>query len=134
MDGVPLCKFQELCLRIASDPATFRHGESWRPRNRHAPEGFAGSMHIALAALMIAAALSRSGAQPAKNMAASTFYIAASGEYGKYSKTLTLKGASNLPPRSRLTVHVYDFIGYRAALSVKTLSLPFLRAACLKSP
>lgn len=79
-------------------------------------KGLPVRLRIALAALAIAAALPRSGgAQPAKNMAAPTFYIAASGEYGKYSKTLTLKGASNLPPRSRLTVYVYDFVGYKSS-------------------
>jgi hypothetical protein len=70
---------------------------------------------IALAALMIATALPRSEAQSAKTIAAPTFYIAASGEYEKYSKTLTLKGASNLPSGSRLTIYVYDFIGYKSS-------------------
>lgn len=73
-------------------------------------------VRIALAALIIATALPRSEAMPAETIAAPTFYIAASGEYGKYSKSLTLKGASNLPPGSRLTVYVYDFIGYKRSI------------------
>ncbi len=32
-----------------------------------------------------------------------------------YSPTLTLKGASNLPPGSKLTVFLYDFIGYKSS-------------------
>ncbi|MFZ0935947.1 MAG: hypothetical protein WB579_17855 [Bryobacteraceae bacterium] len=72
-------------------------------------------VRIALAALLIAATLPRSDAQSAKTMAAPTFYIAASGEYSMYSPTLTLKGASNLPPGSKLTVFLYDFIGYKSS-------------------
>jgi hypothetical protein len=89
-------------------------------------KGLLVGVRIGLAALMIAAALPRSGAQPARTTTAPTFYIAASGECGKYSKTLTLKGASNLPSRSRLTVYVYDFIGYKSStLSDATVvSLP----------
>jgi hypothetical protein len=71
-------------------------------------------VRIALVALLIAATLPRSEAQSAKTTAAPTFYIAASGEYSRYSPTLTLKGASNLPPGSKLTVFFYDFIGYKS--------------------
>ena len=67
------------------------------------------------AAVLIAATLPRSEAQSAKTMAAPTFYVAASGEYSKYSPTLTLKGASNLPPGSKLTVFLYDFVGYKSS-------------------
>ena len=48
-------------------------------------------------------------------MASPTFYIAASGQYNRYSPTLTLKGASNLPPGSKLTVFLYDRIGYKSS-------------------
>jgi hypothetical protein len=76
--------------------------------------GFMARVRVALTALLIAVTLSQSEAQPAKTMAAPTFYLAASGEYGRYSPTLTLKGASNLPPGSKLTVHLDDFIGYKS--------------------
>jgi hypothetical protein len=72
-------------------------------------------VRIALAALLIAATLPHLEAQSVKTMAAPTFYIAASGEFNRYSPTLTLKGASNLPPGSKLTVFVYDFIGYKSS-------------------
>jgi hypothetical protein len=72
-------------------------------------------MRIALTSLLIAATLPRSEAQAAKTMAAPTFYIAASGEYSRYSPTLKLKGASNLPPGSKLRVFLYDFIGYQSS-------------------
>jgi hypothetical protein len=49
-------------------------------------------------------------------VATPTFYIAASGEYSRFSPTLTLKGASNLPPRSRLLVYIYDIIGYKSTI------------------
>ena len=48
-------------------------------------------------------------------LAAPTFYIAASGEYDNYSTTLDVKGASNLPPGSRLSVTLDDFIGFRSS-------------------
>ena len=70
---------------------------------------------LALAAFLVAAAMPLSEAQSAKTMAAPTFYIAASAQHGVYPNTLTLKGASNLPPRSRLTVYVHDFIGYKSS-------------------
>ena len=49
-------------------------------------------------------------------LTAPTFYIAGSGEYSDDSTTLTVKGASNLPPGSRLSVTLYDFIGYRSSV------------------
>jgi hypothetical protein len=51
-----------------------------------------------------------------KTLSAPTFYISASGEFNKFSTTLDLKGASNLPPGSRLSVTVSDFIGYRSSI------------------
>ena len=47
---------------------------------------------------------------------APTFYISASGEYDRFSATLDVKGASNLPPGSRLSVALYDFVGYRSSI------------------
>ncbi len=68
-----------------------------------------------VAALLIVATLPRSDAQPSNAMAAPGFYIAASGAYSRYSPALTLKGASNLPPGSKLTAFLYDFIGYKSS-------------------
>jgi|ERR1017187_1569349 hypothetical protein len=49
-------------------------------------------------------------------LSAPTFYIAASGEYNKFSTTLDFKGVSNLPPGSRLSITLSDFIGYRSSI------------------
>jgi hypothetical protein len=79
-----------------------------------------------LAAVLLATTLPRSEAQSAKPLAAPTFYIAGSGEYSAYSPRLRLKGASNLPPGSKLTASLYDFIGYKSSIlseeAVVTLS------------
>lgn len=68
----------------------------------------------ALVAILMLTAVVYSEAQSTKTLTAPTFYIAASGEYNKYSTTLDVKGTSNLPPGSRLTVTLSDFVGYRS--------------------
>ena len=67
----------------------------------------------------------------ARLLTAPTFYIAASGQYYKNSTTLDVKGASNLPPGSRLSVALYDFVGYKSSIlsedSVAVLNKDSLR-------
>jgi hypothetical protein len=71
---------------------------------------------ISLLVTLTLAAVVCTEAQPAKSLAAPTFYIAASAEYYNASTTLDVKGASNLPPGSRLRVSLYDFIGYKSSV------------------
>jgi hypothetical protein len=81
---------------------------------------------VMLAAVLVATTLPRSEAQSAQPLAAPTFYIAASGEYSTYSPTVRVRGASNVPPGSKLTVSLYDFIGDKSSIlseeAVVTLS------------
>lgn len=67
---------------------------------------------FAFAAILTLTAVVYLEAQSTKILTAPTFYIAASGEYSKFSTTVDVKGASNLPPGSRLSVRLHDFIGY----------------------
>ena len=67
-------------------------------------------------AIFSLAAVVSSNAQSAKPLTAPTYYIAASGEFNKYSTTLDVKGASNLPPGSRLYVTLSDYVGYRSSI------------------
>jgi hypothetical protein len=71
---------------------------------------------LALFAIVTLASAAYSEAQSTKRLTAPSFYIAASGEYNKYSTTLDVKGVSNLPPGSRLSVILYDFVGYRSSI------------------
>lgn len=67
-----------------------------------------------LAAILTPTALSE--AQSTRPFTAPTFYIAASVKYGIYPTTLDVKGASNLPPGSRLTVELADFVGENSSI------------------
>jgi hypothetical protein len=71
------------------------------------------------AAAAILAFTTHSDAQSRQTLSAPTFYIAASGDYNNYgdlNPNLDVKGVSNLPPGSRLSVTVYDFVGYRSSI------------------
>jgi hypothetical protein len=71
---------------------------------------------LGLIAVLTVACAVDSEAQSTRALTAPTLYIAASGEYNKYSTTLDVKGASNLPPGSRLIVELADFAGYKSSI------------------
>src|SRR5579862_8062454 len=56
-----------------------------------------------------------------------TFYIAASGEFSKFSTSVTIKGASNLPTGARLDLTMYDFIGYQSSILSEKLIVALTR-------
>lgn len=58
--------------------------------------------------------------QASKALPAPTFYIAASGQYERVGSTLEVKGATNLPPGSRLSITLYDFVGYQSSILSET--------------
>ena len=70
---------------------------------------------LATAAILTFAAVVYSETPSTKTLSAPTFYIAASGEFNNFGTTLDLRGVSNLPPGSRLSVNLYDFVGYRSS-------------------
>jgi hypothetical protein len=71
---------------------------------------------LALFAILTVTAVVYSEAQSTRLLTAPSFYIAASGEYNKYSTNLDVKGASNLPPGSRLSVTLSDFVGFASTI------------------
>ena len=75
---------------------------------------FPQKIRFIVAAILTLTAYSE--AQSTQILAAPTFYIAASGRYSQYSPTLVVKGASNLPPGSRLSVVLADYIGYKSSI------------------
>jgi hypothetical protein len=73
----------------------------------------------ARAVLLVAAAsltAVHSSGQSTTGLSAPTLYISASGQYYTDSTKLDVKGASNLPPGSKLSVTLYDFIGYQSSI------------------
>jgi len=71
---------------------------------------------FALVAILTVTAVPDSDAQTTQILSAPTFCIAASGQYGSYSTALDVKGASILPPGSRLSVALQDFIGFKSSI------------------
>jgi hypothetical protein len=71
---------------------------------------------VTTAAIMTFAVVVFSETPSTKTLTAPTFYIAASANLYNLGTTLDLKGVSNLPPGSRLSATLSDFIGYRSSI------------------
>lgn len=78
---------------------------------------------VAVIFMLSAATTLQSHAEPLGPLTAPTFYIVARGEYSKYSTTITVKGASNLPVGSRIAVSLSDFVGFQSSILSETATV-----------
>ena len=77
------------------------------------------TLSLSLAALLALGTGSPSESQPKKVLTAPTYYIVAHGNFYGSNKELALKGASNLPPGSKFSVQLYDYIGNQSSMLSK---------------
>ena len=79
--------------------------------------------NLAAVMFVVSAATLQSHAEPFGPLPAPTFYIVARGEYSKYSTSVTVKGASNLPVGSHISVSLSDFVGFQSSILSETAAV-----------
>jgi hypothetical protein len=78
--------------------------------------------HLA-AVLLVVSTVVTLHAEPFGPPPAPTFYIVARGECSKYSTSAKVKGASNLPVGSRISVSLSDFVGFQSSILNETAAV-----------